>query len=86
MIKAKGHPAKKPLSYSLNGKRMRKKYRKATGDDIESQPFWPGYEQLVEDRNKAVHAGHEVDRDSAQKGIDAAKAFVQHVAQHNGLA
>jgi hypothetical protein len=85
MIQASGLPAKRPLSYSLFGKKMRRQYKAATADDIKRTSFWKGYERLVEDRNDAVHAGHEVDGDSARQDVDAAKAFVEHVATHNRL-
>jgi hypothetical protein len=73
------------FTYALKKKEHHEKYNRLTGDNINNQPFWNGYLQLVEDRNKAVHAGDQLDRESVQADIDAARRFVEHVAQHNGL-
>src|SRR5437899_1164799 len=59
------------FTYALSTPNKLSKYKQATGDNgIDGEPFWAGYLQLIENRNKAAHEGHEVDRDVVQENID----------------
>jgi hypothetical protein len=51
----------------------------------QSQTFWNPYTQLIAQRNQCVHKWAKCTKAAARRGLDAAKAFVEHVATHNTM-
>lgn len=71
---------------ALTNENMRKLYGALTDDtNINQQGFWSDYTTMVKLRHEVAHAGKHVGPNAARTAIDAAKAFVEHVAQHNKL-
>ncbi|GAA4458927.1 hypothetical protein GCM10023156_37800 [Novipirellula rosea] len=72
---------------SLQNKNVLRLYQTLTSDfDICQQAFWKGYTDMVKLRHRVAHAGANVQEPEARRSIDAATAFVDHVARHNSIA
>lgn len=72
-------------SMSLSGAKVRGLYNRLTGDDVAVGAYWTGYKKMVELRNSVVHEGGLPGKPETRDALDAAKAFVAHVVQHNKL-
>ena len=59
--------------------RVRTLYTALSGDQIESQPFWPDYKKHVNLRHQVVHRGTGVDEVDARRSCDAAQQLLEHV-------
>jgi hypothetical protein len=68
-------------SYNLANEKVRKLYTAVTGDKIQTQFFWIEYKTMVMIRNKAVHAGHRIEKSQAQMVLRVAKSILKHLTR-----
>jgi hypothetical protein len=68
-------------SYSLANDRFRSLYTALTTDDIEAQPFWPGFKASAKRRNDAVHRGVRINLADAQLSCSVAEQLITHLDQ-----
>lgn len=68
-------------SYNLANEKVRKLYTAVTGDKIQTQFFWVEYKTMVMIRNKAIHAGHRIEKSQAQMVLRVAKSILKHLTK-----
>jgi hypothetical protein len=68
-------------SYSLANDRFRNLYTALTTDDIQAQPFWPGFKAFAKRRNDAVHRGIRINLADAELSCSVAEQLIEHLDQ-----
>jgi hypothetical protein len=68
-------------SGDFNNNSVRKLYETLSGDSIQSQPFWIGYEHHVRIRHEIVHGGRRLSKQEGQDSLNVVGQFIRHLEQ-----
>jgi hypothetical protein len=73
------------INYNIGNAKVSGLYMALSGDDITQQPFWTHIADHVELRNKLVHDGEDATEAQSRASLDAIKALIAHVKEHNSI-
>jgi hypothetical protein len=74
------------INYNIGNSKVSSLYMTLSSDQINQQPFWSHIADHVELRNRLVHDGEDATQEQSRQSLEAVKALVAHVTQHNSLA
>ena len=74
------------INYNLGNAKVSGLYVALSGDPVKQEPFWLALTEHVELRNKLVHDGEDATEAQARASLDAVKALIAHVKDHNALS
>ncbi|MDB5178671.1 MAG: hypothetical protein JWN01_614 [Patescibacteria group bacterium] len=73
------------INYNIGNSKVSGLYIALSGDEIKQAPFWAALTDHVELRNKLVHDGQDATAEQSRNSLDAVKALISHVQEHNSL-
>lgn len=73
------------INYNIGNTKVSGLYIALSNDPIRQESFWAPLIEHVELRNKLVHDGEDATEVQARSSLNAVKALIDHVIEHNGL-
>ncbi len=70
-------------NYNIGNARVSGLYVALSGDEIKQAPFWSDITDHTELRNRLVHDGEDATREQSRRSLDAVKALIAHINEHN---
>lgn len=73
------------INYNLANSKVSGLYSALSGDEITQAPFWSKLTEHAELRNRLVHDGEDANQVQSRASLDAIRAAIKHVSEHNSL-